>query len=71
MRAKRSMVEGASDAERRCRRRITDVARAPSTTLRVVPLPRYRGAGCLSRRYFGAAGGDFAFCINCTMDQVT
>src|SRR5271156_2776871 len=45
-------VEGASDSSVRFRRRRIVDARAPSTILRLlrklqmVPLPRYRGAGC-------------------------
>src|SRR3984885_12954607 len=41
----RSMVEGASELELRCRRRIIVESDAPSTALRAVPLPRFRGAG--------------------------
>ena len=39
------MVEGASDSSLRLLRKRFVKARAPSTTLRVVPLPRYRGGG--------------------------
>jgi len=47
----RSMVEGASDSSllRRCKSFVG--ARAPSTALRAVPLPRFRGAG--SYFFFG------------------
>ena len=43
----RRVVEGASDSTLRCRRRMIVEARAPSTILlrRMVPLPRFRGAG--------------------------
>jgi hypothetical protein len=41
----RSMVEGASDLSLRRRRKSGVESDAPSTTLRVVPLPRFRGAG--------------------------
>jgi|HubBroStandDraft_3_1064219.scaffolds.fasta_scaffold1243510_2 hypothetical protein len=40
----RSMVEGASDSTRRFRRMKFVAARAPSTALRAVPLPRFTGA---------------------------
>ncbi len=42
----RSMVEGASDSTLRCCRKWIVESRAPSTALRAVPPPRYRGAGC-------------------------
>jgi hypothetical protein len=48
-------VEGASDSSLHFRRKRFGTSRAPSTTLRVVPLPRYRGGGCtlpFSRRAF-------------------
>ncbi len=39
------VVEGASDSTLRFRRKSFVAARAPSTMLRMVPLPRYRGCG--------------------------
>ena len=42
----RSVVEGASEMELRCRCRRIVAARAPPTALCAVPPPRYRGAGC-------------------------
>jgi hypothetical protein len=45
MRAKASMVEGAFDSTLTRRRRTIVTCDAPSTALRAVPLPRYRGAG--------------------------
>jgi hypothetical protein len=42
------VVEGASDSMFHFRRKRFVEARAPSTALRAVPLPRYRGAGCRS-----------------------
>jgi hypothetical protein len=42
-------VEGASDSSLHFRRKRFGTSRAPSTTLRVVPLPRYRGADARSR----------------------
>ena len=41
----RSMVEGARDSSFHCQCRTIGGADAPSTALRAVPLPRYRGAG--------------------------
>jgi hypothetical protein len=40
-----SMVEGAFDSTLNRRRRMIVACDAPSTALRAVPLPRYRGAG--------------------------
>ena len=46
----RSMVEGAFEMALRFRCRRFGESRAPSTALRAVPLPRYRGAG----KYYAA-----------------
>ena len=53
-RSERRVVEGALDSPLRFRRKRLVESDAPSTTLRVVPLPRYRGAG---RERVNDAGG--------------
>ena len=43
------MMEGASDLAIRLRRRRIVESRAPSTVLRAVPFPRFRGAGKIAQ----------------------